>query len=150
MNLAWKTVMMGVLAATALNAGEANDVILGPWTTEGGKSKVEILQSGSTLHGRIIWLKEPLYADPKEGPVGSPKVDSHNPDPQSRGRLILGMQIMDGFRSSGVGTWQNGTIYDPDNGKTYQCKMKLISPQRLEVRGFIGISLIGRTAIWTR
>jgi uncharacterized protein (DUF2147 family) len=46
--------------------------------------------------------------------------------------------------------WKGGTIYDPDNGKLYKCKMTLTEPKRLEVRGYIGFSFIGRTVVWTR
>jgi uncharacterized protein (DUF2147 family) len=45
---------------------------------------------------------------------------------------------------------KDGKVYDPKNGKTYSGKMTLVSPTELHLRGFIGISLIGRTAVWTR
>ena len=50
----------------------------------------------------------------------------------------------------GGNTWAKGTIYDPEDGKTYKCKMTLTDPKTLGVRGYIGISLIGRTTVWTR
>ncbi|MFZ5907440.1 MAG: DUF2147 domain-containing protein [Nitrospirota bacterium] len=50
---------------------------------------------------------------------------------------------------SGEDQWEGGKIYDPQNGKTYSCKIKL-EGQKLRVRGFIGFSLLGRTAVWTR
>ena len=125
--------------------------VLGKWITGGGKSVVEIAASpDGSLSGRIVSLKEPLYVDPKKGPVGTPKVDHHNPDPSLRSRFVLGLKILDGFTATGEGLWEKGTIYDPESGKTYQCRMKLTAKDRLEVRGFIGISLLGRTTVWTR
>jgi len=50
----------------------------------------------------------------------------------------------------GDGEWSGGTIYDPNNGKTYSCKLKLTGPDTLKVRGYIGISLIGRSETWKR
>jgi uncharacterized protein (DUF2147 family) len=57
---------------------------------------------------------------------------------------------MNDFVFVGDGLWENGTVYDPKNGRTYSGRMTLVSPTQLNLRGFIGISLIGRTVIWTR
>jgi len=95
-------------------------------------------------------MKEPNYIDSKDGPVGKKKVDRKNPDPALRNRPILGLQIMKGLTPEGNNRWENGTCYDPDNGKSYKCKMRLASPNRLELRGYIGVSLIGRTSVLTR
>jgi uncharacterized protein (DUF2147 family) len=54
------------------------------------------------------------------------------------------------FVYDGEGVWEDGDIYDPKSGKTYSCYMKLQSMDKLKVRGYIGISLIGRTTYWTR
>ena len=125
--------------------------VLGKWRTDGGKSMVEITASSDGgLCGRIVWLQEPLYTDPKQGPVGAAKVDRNNPDAALKSKPILGLRILEGFTATAEGLWEKGTIYDPENGKTYKCRMKLTAPDRLEVRGFIGISLIGRTTVWTR
>jgi uncharacterized protein (DUF2147 family) len=62
----------------------------------------------------------------------------------------MGMVLMKDFEYDAKNVWDDGEIYDPKSGKTYSCKMTLIDPDRLEVRGYIGISLIGRTDNWTR
>jgi len=59
------------------------------------------------------------------------------------------LDIVWGFKYKGKNRWVKGKIYDPDNGKTYSCKMKLVDNE-LKVRGFIGISLFGRTTVWTK
>lgn len=106
------------------------------------------------------WIKIELGAD---GPVGSiagspddsgertpSDKDVLNPDPALRDRLLLGLTIMDGFADAGEGRWKNGRIYDPNSGKTYKCKLTLIDQNTLELRGYIGISFLGRTETWTR
>ena len=138
-----------VLWATGAFAS-GTDGILGTWTTEGGKSRVEIFECGRRLCGKILSLRDPVYSDPKDGPVGHPKTDRNNPDPSRRTDPIAGLTIMRGFAPDGPGVWDDGTIYDPENGKTYQCKATLDGRNRLKVRGYIGISLIGRTTVWTR
>ncbi len=67
-----------------------------------------------------------------------------------RDRLLVGLEIFNGFSYDGDGEWSGGSIYDPNSGKTYSCKLKLVDHDTLKVRGFIGISLIGRTETWKR
>lgn len=149
-------VALTIIFGGALAAGAADgDAILGLWATDpeggGGQAHVEIYAVDDTYSGKIVWLEEPLYTeDDTDGEYGQPKVDKKNPDPALRSRPIMGLVMMEGFQYDGDGTWKKGTIYDPDNGKTYKCKLRLVNDDVLNVRGFIGISLIGRTSQWTR
>lgn len=138
------------LMVSSVFAAGADD-IMGLWNTAENESKIEIFKCGNRYCGRIAELKAPNYpADDKKGMAGQPKVDRKNPDPDLRTHPLLGIQIMEGFIFSGSTSWEGGRIYDPENGKTYKCTMTLSAPNRLEVRGFIGISLFGRTSTWTR
>ena len=60
------------------------------------------------------------------------------------------LKVLKNFEYKGDGVWEDGKIYDPENGKTYSCKMTLRDSEHLDVRGFIGFSLLGRTENWTR
>jgi len=138
-----------LLVSFAFAADE--DKILGLWNTPENDCQIEIFKSGRKYYGRIVWLKEPLYpADDDGGMAGRPVVDRDNPNPNLRSRTLIGLELIEGFTYIGKNVWEKGTIYDPDNGKTYKCKMILSAPNRLEVRGFIGIPLLGATSIWTR
>ncbi len=119
------------------------DAILGEWVTEGDKSFVEIYKCDELFCGKIVWLKNPKDEEGKE------KVDKKNPDETMRSRKLLGLPILWGFTYSGEDEWKEGKIYDPQNGKTYSCRIKL-EGEKLKVRGFIGFSLLGRTSVWTR
>lgn len=131
-------------------AGE-HDAILGTWTTKNAKSRVEIYPCGSMICGKIVSLKEPVYPpDDKKGMAGKTKIDRENPDPKLRTKPLIGLELLKNFTRAEPGLWKEGTIYDPESGKTYKCKLTLESPKRLKVRGFIGFSFIGRTQIWTR
>lgn len=132
-----------ILFAAHSAYAQSSDAILGEWVTEGDKSFVEIYKCDELYCGRIVWLKNPKDGEGKE------KVDRKNPDETLRNRTLLGLPILWGFRYRGEGEWENGKIYDPQNGKTYSCKMQL-DGETLKVRGFIGFSLLGRTAVWTR
>lgn len=132
-----------ILNPLAMKAQES-DAVLGIWLTQDKDSKVEIYKKNNKYHGKIVWLKEP-------NKNGKPKVDDKNPDPKKQDRAIMGLVIMTNFVYDEDFVWEDGEIYDPKNGKTYSCKMTLSKDKNtLDVRGFIGISLIGRTAVWTR
>ena len=137
-----------LMATIAFSAGP-ND-ILGIWKTEGDESKVEIHRCGEKICGTIIWLKNPVYTDGREGEVGTPVIDRKNPDPALKSRPVLGLRILEGFTAEGVNSWGNGTCYDPKSGKIYRGKIHLAAPDRLELRGYIGIPLFGRSSVWTR
>ncbi len=106
---------------------------------------VRIYKNGDKYQGKVVWLKEPN--DPE---TGKPKVDKNHPDAASQKRALLGLINVWGFVYKDNNIWEEGNIYDPKNGNTYSCTMKLTSPNSLEVRGYIGVSLIGRTDNWTR
>ena len=143
----WLTFLL--LVSSALAADE--DKIVGLWITPRNDCKIEIFKSGIRYYGRIAWLQEPFYpADDDRGMAGRPVVDRENPNPSLRSRTLIGLRLIEGFTYSGRNVWQDGTIYNPDNGKTYKCKMTLSAPNRLEVKGFIGIPLLGATSVWTR
>ena len=138
-----------LLVSSAIAADE--DRILGLWNTAEKDCKIEIFKCEDKYCGRIAWLKEPLYpADDRMGMAGRPIVDRQNPNPDLRSRRLVGLQLMEGFTYIGKNVWENGTIYSPESGKTYKCKMTLAAPDHLEVRGFIGIPLLGGASIWTR
>lgn len=120
------------------------DAVLGTWMTSSGKGHVEIYKQGGKYYGKIAWLKEP------NNEQGTPKVDKNNPDAKLRNQPILGLVNLRDFTYAGDNEWEDGKVYDPEKGKDYSCQMTLIDPNTLEVRGYIGISLIGRTDTWTR
>jgi uncharacterized protein (DUF2147 family) len=145
-----------ILALALVPSVMANDAdaILGLWLTAddgNGRAKVEITKANDQYSGKIIWLERPTYPpDDDRGMAGQNRVDRENPDPDLRDRPVIGLPIVEGFTYKGDNLWANGTIYDPNNGKTYKCKMRLDDEGILRVRGFIGFSLIGRTTQWER
>jgi uncharacterized protein (DUF2147 family) len=57
---------------------------------------------------------------------------------------------VEGLSDAGNYRWENGKCYDPESGNTYRCKMRMTSPEQLEMRGYVGIPLFGRTYVLTR
>jgi uncharacterized protein (DUF2147 family) len=131
--------------------GGDGDSILGVWNNEEKDAKIELFKCENKYCGKIVWLKEPLYPEGSDrGTPGTPKVDRNNSDPSSRSKPIIGLIIVHNFTYSGDNTWSDGKVYDPKNGKTYSGKITLVSPHQLDLRGYIGVPMIGRTTTWTR
>jgi len=135
-------------ATTAFSA--VPGAVTGVWKTDGGDSKLELFKCADKICGKIVWLKVPKYIDINDGPLGVTKVDRKSPNPALRSRPILGLQVMKGLTARDGSHWDKGVCYDPETGKSYKCKMHLTGPDRLEMRGYIGISLIGRNFTLTR
>ena len=116
--------------------------VQGRWLTQDKDGWIRIVLVGESLEGRIAGA-----------PPGSPserEFDDRNPDPALRTRKLDGLTIMTGFEYDGEGRWKNGTIYDPNSGKTYKCTLTLIDANTVKIRGYIGVSLFGRSETWTR
>lgn len=132
--------MMVLLLMTAqLHAGDdPQTAILGNWLTEPKDGIIEITHRGDVYEGRIVGGNEPG------------KLDTNNPDASKRNLALRGQVIMHDLKYDGDGQWSGGTIYDPKSGSTYKCKLELRADGTLKVRGYIGVSLLGKTQIWTR
>lgn len=122
------------------------DSPLGLWYNEPRTGQIEIARCGDALCGTIVWLKRPLRQD------GTPQVDVHNPEPALRDRLILGLQILEGFPAEPArrNVWTGGRIYDPNRGNTYSCRLTVLDADTMHVRGYIGVPWLGETQTWTR
>jgi uncharacterized protein (DUF2147 family) len=125
--------------------------ILGTWEVEEGDGRIEIFRCADKFCGRIAWQKEPHYPiDDKGGMGGKPLLDRENPKKELRGRQQLGLVIMEGYTFRGNNFWDDGTIYNPEDGRTYKSRLALKSRDRLQLRAFIGISLLGGSTVWKR
>ncbi|MBT3436239.1 MAG: DUF2147 domain-containing protein [Oceanospirillaceae bacterium] len=127
--------------------------IIGSWLTTEDKAVVEIYRDGDQYFGKFTFLKEPNYAAGHEaGLDGQAKVDRNNPDASQHKQPIIGLVMLSGMNyngeKKGKHQWKGGKIYDPGNGKSYKCTINLNADGSLDLRGFIGISLFGRTQVW--
>lgn len=116
--------------------------VTGVWSTVDGESHVKIEPCDDKLCGKIIWLKEPLTEKQIK------KTDINNEDVNLRGQPIDGLEILKGFTKDGDNKWDDGTIYNPKDGKTYSSTLTLTKPDTLEVDGCVLI--ICKTQTWSR
>ncbi len=140
----FKIILLALLFSANLLANK--NKVVGTWLTQDKDSKIEISQNeDGTFSGKIVWLKKPTND-------GEPKLDKENPDEALRSRPILGLQLLKGFKyDEDDQEWISGTIYDPQTGSTYKCYMWFDDDENvLNVKGYIGVSIIGRKVSWTR
>jgi uncharacterized protein (DUF2147 family) len=110
------------------------------------ESRVEIYKnSEGKYEGKIVWLKNPNHPD------GAPKYDLKNPNKDLRNVRSDQIVLLKNFTYDEKNKeWKGGTIYDPEEGKTYKCQLKFDSPSILNVRGYVGIPALGKTMKWTK
>ena len=133
--------LFSLSAATA--PGSEPVPVEGIWITADGAGWVQLEVSDGELRGRIIG------SPPGQERNDRPDRDIHNPQPGLRSRPLKGLTIIEGFQEQG-GRWVGGTVYDPDSGRTYKGTITVVDRDTLRLRGYIGISLFGRTETWRR
>tara|TARA_B100000575_G_scaffold59235_1_gene44882 strand:+ start:329 stop:754 length:426 start_codon:yes stop_codon:yes gene_type:complete len=131
------------LLITIICQGQSND-ILGVWLEEKKESKIEVYKKDNSFFGKIIWLKEPLDED------GKIKLDKKNPNNSMRENPINGLVIMKDLKYKKKGEWSDGEIYDARTGKTYSLEVYMKNVNKLDLRGYLGFTLFGKTTTWTR
>jgi uncharacterized protein (DUF2147 family) len=135
--------LVTLLFATGSLFAQSADKIVGTWLNEEKDGKIEIYKAGSKYNGKIVWGKELYEPDGKTS-----RTDRKNPDEKLKGRKLEGLVILTNFTYDD-GEWKGGKIYDPKSGKTYSCVMRF-KGSNLEIRGYMGVSMFGRTTIWTK
>jgi uncharacterized protein (DUF2147 family) len=139
-----------ILAASAICAiggvaAAQQPSAIGFWVTADHGAVVQIEPCASGLCGHLIGLRT-------DHQPGTSDLDTENPDPAKRTNPRCGLLLMGGLKpvEGKPGKWADGWVYDPESGSTYTGKMQLDGADTLKLRGYIGISLFGRTETWTR
>lgn len=125
------------VSAFTLFAQNPGDKIIGEYWTPKKNGKIAIYKKGNLYSGKLTWVEKN-------------RRDEKNPNAALRNRELIGMEFLTGFKyDAGDKEWIDGKIYDAESGKTYSCKM-WINGNNLKVRGYIGISMFGRTEEFIR
>lgn len=142
MNYRFSVAILGLLLAATAAGDGAKATIEGRWLSADGDGWIDIRVDGGRLGGYIA-------GSPNDPENLEPRFDEFNPDPALRDRPLLGMQIIRDLEQQKNGKWK-GRVYDPNSGKMYKCTLTLTDEDTLKLRGYVGVSLLGRTAVWTR
>ena len=117
---------------------------IGVWLLSNQRIQMEIAPCADRLCGKLVWFKHPTDTR------GSPLVDAKNPDPALRSRPLLGLTVLQDLRQTGEGIWEDGKIYNPDDGKEYQARMSIQEDGTLHVRAYVVLEVLGKTQVMTR
>jgi uncharacterized protein (DUF2147 family) len=139
-----RSAILCLVLFTAVALADDRASIFGRWASN--NSILEIGETNGVLHATIVSILDPLYKPGEDGPVGTTRVDLHNPDASLRTRPLIGMDLLDGYQYKD-GKWQ-GNLYDPESGKTYKSQITLAADGTLQMRGYVGVPMFGRTAVW--
>jgi uncharacterized protein (DUF2147 family) len=123
----------------------SNDAIVGVWENPAGKAYIEIFKVKDRYFGKVIYMKQPTYDN------GLPKVDKNNPDKNLQNAPLVGLIVLRDLQyDKEENTWSKGKIYNPDDGRAYNCQVKLKDNNTLSVRGFVGCLFLGKTVTMRR
>jgi uncharacterized protein (DUF2147 family) len=149
-----KLVVAAFLVLLAVPASAQTGSVMGVWLTASGVARVRISPCDSPANGpvcgTIVGLINPKGPD---GQIVAPDMatDYRNPDPNLRGRKVIGMPLIWGFKKTAdPNAFEEGHIYNGENGKVYTANISLQSDGTLRLRGYVGSPLFGETQIWTR
>lgn len=133
-----------IFISQSQNVENAN--IYGLWWNAEKTAKIKIYKAKSgKACGKITWLKEPNNEN------GKPKVDKENPNKELAKKPIINLVVLKHLVYKGNNKWEDGKIYDPNNGKDYSCEATLSADNKtLDLRGYVGFSLLGRTSSWKK
>jgi uncharacterized protein (DUF2147 family) len=135
--------LLGLMLTASPTAAQTSTPA-GVWLHPNQRIQIEVAPCDDRLCAKIIWFKRPNDAQ------GQPLVDLKNSDPALRGRPLMGLDVLQGLRRSGKNSWEDGKIYNPDDGKNYQALMSIGNNGSLRIRAYLLLPLIGHTLVWTR
>jgi len=149
-----KLVVALLLTMLAAPGSAQTGSVMGVWLTASGVAQVRIGPCDSPANGPVCGVIVGLI-NPKgpNGQVVAPDMatDYRNPDPNLRSRKVIGMPLIWGFKKTAdPNAFEDGHIYNGENGKTYNANISLQSDGKLRLRGYVGSPMFGETQIWTR
>lgn len=135
----------GLVLSVIASAAQAQQKVAAPtglWLTENKRSVVELYQCKKgepLLCGKIAWIIE-----------GGMQHDTKNPDASKHSRPMCGLTILSGLKMDTPTYWTGGKVYKADEGDTYDASMTILGDNKVEMRGYMGISMFGKSQTWTR
>ena len=135
MKLARLAIVAALCAFSSPSIAEDASKVAGTWQSQSGITRVKVTPCGAGLCANVVWQK-------------TPSKDVHNPDPAKRERPVVGLQLVSGMKQVAPGEW-SGAIYNYEDGKTYQGKVKAAG-NAIEIGGCVMGGMICQSKTWTK
>lgn len=142
------TLLLLVCFSLSSFAGDPDDpdALVGRWLSSKKRNQVQIYKQGNKYFGKLVWMLEP-----NEPGTNKLKVDKANPDEKLRNRPLMQLVLLTNLTYKGNNVWSDGEIYNPEDGKTYNCEVTLKDANSIDLRGYVmGLSFLGKSKVWTR
>lgn len=145
MSLLFAAPLTQVVMPPTVMAQSAAPKVTGVWMAESGQMKIEMVETGRGLTGRLLWGQRAVEADGKTF-----KRDVNNPDPALRSRSLEGITILQNLTwDAGAKRWEGGRLYDGTSGRTVSARLTPVNG-KLEMRAYMGSPMFGRTISFRR
>jgi uncharacterized protein (DUF2147 family) len=150
-----KRLLAAILIVVGSSAASAqSSSVMGTWLIASKIAQVQIAPCPNPANGPICGtIVKLLEAKGPDGKVVPPEeaTDIHNTDPSLRSRKVVGIVLIHDFKKTNdPNAFEDGTIYNGENGKTYKANISVQSDGTLRIRGYVGSPMFGETQIWTR
>lgn len=153
-----RTLAFAALAAlfTLPAQGQTGADVHGKWLTESTNAQTELYRcvdpARGVICGKVVWLRNATNPDGSPAASVEEVRDVKNPDAALRDRRLIGLEFLYGFKPSEgePGTYEGGKIYNAEDGETYSARIKLENPDRLVLRGYVLMPMLGKSQTWTR
>ncbi len=136
MKLARLALLAALCVAVTPAVSQDASKVAGTWQSQSGITRVKVTPCGTGLCGQVVWQK-------------TPSKDVHNPDPSKRERPIVGLQLVSNMKPVGDGEW-SGSIYNYEDGQTYQGKVKVTNANAIEIGGCVMGGMVCQSKTWTK
>ena len=134
--------VLSALVLLALPATAQITTPVGVWLHPDKRIEIEIAPCGERFCAKIVWFKRPNADN------GLPLADVKNKDLALRTRPLLGLNVLQNLRANGENNWDDGEVYNPDDGANYRAQMSIDNAGNLRIRAFVVLPLLGHTLIW--
>ena len=118
-------------------ASQAAEPIEGFWLTENKRAIIKTRICGEKVCGTMVWIKNPV------DDAGKVKLGAD-------GKPLCGTELIGGLKPESAGKWDGGWVLDPRSGDRYSANLRLVSPQKIKLRGYLVLPLLGSSQTWTR
>ena len=141
----WVVALLNLWLFGGFVAPPIDNRIVGLWQSAENDLRVEVYRHNGQYNARIVWF----LCENNDLPMADHR-DTENPDPALRNRPWLGLNTLEKLTYGGNNEWSDGKVYDPNTGHTFDATVRLVSVNKLAVRGYWKLPVFGRTLTFNR
>lgn len=119
-------------------------MLLGRWESTNGRSIIRFYEDGNHYAAKLMWYYNSYDED------GKMRKDLKNPDPNMKKRGLIGITLIYDLTYKGNYNWSGGKVYQFKTGRTYDCKVRMIDEDTIQITAYLGLTVFGKSMLWSR